>query len=215
MHSFSNELFTKSRVNDNEKNYDMYQSTDMFQPKYRKEKSLPKLYKSSMSRERSRQSYFIGIGTTTYENERKEKERKTRNRSFIREVRQKKSLNNLESSLKELNKGFVSFISSNQHQDVKDRYDILLHQSDALFEKMLDHLCNLSLTRQQEAKYKSMIAEYRESFKIFKVSYCDELNMSSDTHHDKVYSDDTFRGPSKFKHDLTSTISQGFQNIIN
>ena len=103
--------------------------------------------------------------------ETKEVERVTRNKKFIREVKQKRTYKNIEHHLDQFSKGFKIYLNSNQYNDVKDKIIILLNQADALYEKLLDHLCNLALNRKQEERYREIISEYRETFRQLKISY--------------------------------------------
>jgi len=117
------------------------------------------------------------MGSTTLENDKKTLEKKTRNRSFVREVKNKRPLRNFEKHLKEFSNGFKLYLSSNQFADVKDRVMILLNQADALFEKLLEHLCSLAMTQQQEDKYITVINQYRETFRQLKVGYSSNEDM--------------------------------------
>lgn len=54
---------------------------------------------------------------------------------------------------------------------------ILLNQADALFEKLLEHLCSLAMTQQQEDKYITVINQYRETFRQLKVGYSSNEDM--------------------------------------
>ena len=127
------------------------------------------------------------MGSTTYENERKEKEKITRNKSFIKEIKQKRSHKNLEGHLNLFSEGASSFLFSHKYNDAKDKVTILLNQSDALFEKLLDHLCNLSLSKIQEDRYKSIIGEYRESFRQLRIWYTvDDETLISHKFNDDI-----------------------------
>lgn len=174
---------------------------------------MPKFYSNSLNRNRSRQSNFLVKEASTYELEKEEKDRRTRNRSFIKQVKQKRQFRNLESDFMQLNQGIDSFIESNQNNDAKDKFSILLRQSDALFEKILDHLSSLWLNRQQKNKYHNIISEYRESFKNLKISYCDEAIGKLEYQNSVSDPEVMYRKVANFRHDLSKIIHRGINSI--
>lgn len=83
--------------------------------------------------------------------------------------------------------GANSFLFSHKYNDAKDKVTILLNQSDALFERLLDHLWNLSLSKIQEDRYKMILSEYREMFRQLRVCYTvDDETLISQKQYDEV-----------------------------
>jgi hypothetical protein len=79
--------------------------------------------------------------------------------------------------LRQFTDGFKLYLSSSQFADVKDRIAILLNQADALYEKLLEHLSSLALTKSQEEKYIDIIGQYRETFRQLKIGYTANEDM--------------------------------------
>lgn len=133
-----------NNLNDYNQELELFGSYEKFRLLQRRDKSEPRVNTdSSLSRGRNIPNYFMGTGTSTYENRQRDKERKERNQlygGFLKEVKRKRGCNNLEENLQQLYNGFNSFLSNNQEIDIIDKISILLDQSDALFEKLLEHL---------------------------------------------------------------------------
>ena len=113
----------------------------------------------------------------------------------------------------QLNQGIDSFIEGSQNNDAKDKFGILLRRSDALFEKILEHLSNLWLSRQQKNKYQNIISKYRESFKNLKISYCDETIGKLEYQSLITDTEVVYRKVANFRHDFSKLIHRGIQSI--